>query len=239
MSKVKIYDGMTFDMSTGEVLESGKVSYVDSENVALCGGGGKTSTTTSGWAKEYKPEIQEMLDEAKGMYDRGELGQVADFSELQKKLYSEGGVAGQTADRQIALEKAMMDQANKGVDLSGARTRALQDAKTGLGMSDFNAGRSGGLGGARQALNSSAINNNLAATFADVDQRGQAMNFANKQAALGAQGRGATLLGAAGAAQQQQAQNLADAPYKALAQRIGMFSGMAPKESTTTQTGGK
>ena len=41
MSKlVKIYDGMTFDMSTGEVLSHGDVTYHAEEDVAQCGGGG-------------------------------------------------------------------------------------------------------------------------------------------------------------------------------------------------------
>ena len=239
MSKVKIYDGMTFDMSTGEVLEYGEISYVESGDIAHLGGGGnKTSTTTSGWAQEYKPEIQEMLDEAKSMYDSGQLGQVADFSDLQKRLYETGGVAGQTADRQLALEQAMMDQANQGVDLSGTRTAALQQSQQALGLTDAAAGQANQIGGSRQRINQQGVANNLAATFAGIDQSAQAQNFANKQAALGVQGRGAATLGGAGAATQQQAQNLADSGYKALAQRIGMFSGMAPKESKTTQTGG-
>lgn len=240
MSKVKIYDGMTFDMATSDVLECGKVSYVDSENVALCGGGGgKTSKTTSGYAEQYKPEIQSMLDEAKRMYDAGELGQVAEFSDLQKKLYGADGIASKTADNEAALAQSMMDQANTPMDLSGARAAALQNAQQQLGSVNSAAGQANQIGGSRQRINQSSVDSNLAAQFAGIDQKGQAMNFANKQAALGAQSKSAQTLGAAGAAEQQQSQNQADSGYKALAQRIGMFSGTAPKESTTTQSGGK
>ena len=66
MSKlIKIYEGMTFSMSTGEVLEHGEVSYWKEEDLALCGGGPSTQTTTSGFATEYKPEIKEMLADSK------------------------------------------------------------------------------------------------------------------------------------------------------------------------------
>jgi hypothetical protein len=46
-------------------------------------------------------------------------------------------------------------------------------------------------------------------------------------------------MGMIGQAQQAQGQAEADAPYTALAQRVGLFSGVAPKEQTTTKTGGK
>ena len=48
MSKlVKIYDGMTFDMSTGEVLSHGDVTYHAEEDIAQCGGGGPSTQTTT------------------------------------------------------------------------------------------------------------------------------------------------------------------------------------------------
>jgi hypothetical protein len=56
---------------------------------------------------------------------------------------------------------------------------------------------------------------------------------------MGMQGQGAQTLGMIGQAQQAQNQAQADSPYTALAQRIGLFSGVAPKEQVTEKTGGK
>ena len=40
MSKIKIYDGVTIDMGTSRVLELGEARFVDSSDIAHCGGGG-------------------------------------------------------------------------------------------------------------------------------------------------------------------------------------------------------
>ena len=40
MSKIKIYDGVVIDMATSEIIEYGKVSYVDSKEISNLGGGG-------------------------------------------------------------------------------------------------------------------------------------------------------------------------------------------------------
>jgi len=69
--------------------------------------------------------------------------------------------------------------------------------------------------------------------------QGQSQQIANMGNAMGAQGQGAQTLGMIGQAQQAQNQAQADAPYTALAQRVGLFSGLAPKEQNTTKTGGK
>ena len=38
MSKVKIYDGVTIDISTSEVISHGEVAYVDTNEVSYLGG---------------------------------------------------------------------------------------------------------------------------------------------------------------------------------------------------------
>ena len=88
-------------------------------------------------------------------------------------------------------------------------------------------------------LNQQSIANDLAGKFGQIDQSAQAQNFANKQAALGVQGQGAQTLAGIGLGQQQQAQNVADAPYKGLSQYASLFHGVADKSTTTTQQGGK
>ena len=237
MSKlIKIYEGMTFSMSTGEVLEHGEVSYWKEEDLALCGGGPSTQTTTSGFATEYKPQITEMLSDAKGLYDTDQLGQVAGFTQTGEDAQAAGIAA---AGNQTSLANSMMDIANKPVDLSGQRAASLQQAQGALGTSNAMAGQRGGLGGSRQSINQAGIEQGLAAQFAGIDQQAQQMQTANMNQAMGMQGQGAQTLGMIGQAQQAQNQAEKDSAYTALAQRVGLFSGVAPKEQTTTKEGGK
>ena len=238
MSKlIKIYDGMTFDMSTGAVIEHGEVTYHAEEDIAMCGGGGpSTQTTTSGFAQEYKPEIKGMLADSKNLYDTDQLGQVAGFTQTGLDAQTAGIAA---AGNQTSLANNMMDIANQPVDLSGQRAASLQQAQGALGTSQAMAGQRGGLGGSRQAINQAGIEQGLAANFAGIDQAAQQQQVGNLNAAMGMQGQGANTLGMIGQAQQAQNQAQGDADYTALAQRIGLFSGVAPKEQTTTKTGGK
>ena len=273
MSKIKIYDGVVIDMGTSEVLELGESRYVDSSEVAYCGGGGGggggtgTTTTTSGFDPEYDSNITGAINAGQGLYDTGQLGQVTGFTPAQLQAQQAGmassgnqtalenammnsGMA--SAGNQTALANAMMNQANQGVDLSGMRAGAKQEALQALGLSAANAGRTGGLGGSRQAINQQSIANDLAAKFAGIDQLAQQQNFnmmgtalgaqgASQQTlgtALGAQGTGANTIAQIGAGQQQQAQNVADAPYKGLSQLASIFGTGMDKQTTTTQTGG-
>ena len=238
MSKIKIYNGVTINMSTSDVIETGKVEYVNSSKVSFCGGGGgddQTSTTTSGYADEFKPQIKKMLDTGQGLYDSGKLGAVAGQTQAQLDAQKQGLIS---AGNQTNLEKSMYDTANKGVNLSGMRTGAQQNALQALGMNAAGAGRSGGLGGSRQMLNNQSVANDLAGKFGQIDLQAQQQNFSNMQNAMGAQGTGAGMMAKIGAGQQQQAQNEADAPYKGLSQLASIFGSGMDKQSTTTQTGG-
>lgn len=238
MSKVKIYNGVTINMSTSNVIETGKIKYVDSSKVSYCGGGGddQTSTTTSGYAPEFKPQISKMLNEGQSLYDSGQLGAVAGQNQTQIAA-QQAGLA--SAGNQTSLEQSLMNQANKGVNLSGMRTGAQQSAMQALGINSAGAGRAGGLGGSRQYLNQQSVANDLAGKFGQIDLQAQNQNFSNTQNALGAQGTGAASMAQIGAGQQQQAQNQADAPYKGLSQLASIFGTGMDKQSTTTQSGGK
>ena len=165
MYKVKIYDGVTIDMSTSNVIEAGRVRYVDSSVVSYCGGGGdkQTSTTTSGYAPEFKPQITNMLNTGQSLYDSGQLG----------------AVAGQNQTQQTNLEQSLYNTANQGVNLQGMRTGAQQQAQQALGINAANAGRAGGLGGSRQMLNQQSIANDLAGKFGQIDLQAQQQNFSN------------------------------------------------------------
>jgi hypothetical protein len=202
----------------------------------LGGGKDKSQTTTSGVAdKAYEQYVSPFLKQAQEAQQAGDLSKVAGFNADQLAAQEAGRKA---AGAQTGLEQAMADQANKGVDLSGMRAGALQQAQGALGLNAAGAGRAGGLGGSRQAINQGSITNDLAARFGQIDQSAQAQNFANKQAALGVQGQGAGMLGQVGAAGQQQEQAEADAQYQGLSRLGGMFN-ILPKSSTTTQSGGK
>jgi len=238
MSKLtKIYDGMVFSLSTGEVLEHGEVTYHAEEDITNCGGGGpSTQTSTSGFSQDYKPQITDMLSDASNLYDSGGMGQVAGFGETGKAA-QEAGIA--AAGNQTQLANNMMAIANQPVDLSGQRAASLQQAQGALGTNSGAAGGYNSLGGSRQGINQAGIEQGLAANFAGIDQQAQQMQTQNMGQAMGMQGQGAATLGQIGQAQQAQKQAEMDSQYTALAQRIGLFSGMAPKEQTTNKTGGK
>ncbi len=237
MYKVKIYDGVTIDMSTSNVVKTGRVRYIDSSDISYCkGGDSQTSTTASGYAPEFKPQITNMLNTGQSLYDSGQLGAVAGQNQTQLAA-QQAGLA--SAGQQTNLEQSLYNTANQGVNLQGMRTGAQQQAQQALGINAANAGRAGGLGGSRQYLNQQSIANDLAGKFGQIDLQAQQQNFSNMQNALGAQGTGAQTMAQIGAGQQQQAQNVADAPYKGLSQLASIFGTGMDKQSTTTQTGGK
>ena len=237
MYKVKIYDGVTIDMSTSNVIETGRIRYIDSSDISYCKGGDtQTSTSVSGYAPEFKPQITKMLNTGQGLYDSGQLGAVAGFTPTQLAAQQAGiGAAG----TQTTREQSLANTAAQGVNLSGMRTGAKQSALQALGLNAAGAGRAGGLGGSRQYLNQQSIANDLAGKFGQIDLQAQNQNFSNIQNALGAQGTGAQTMAQVGAGQQQQAQNQADAAYKGLSQLASIFGTGMDKQTTTTQTGGK
>jgi len=237
MSEVKIYDGVTIDMSTSEVISHGKEAYVDINEVSHLGGGkDKSQTTTSGVAdKAYEQYVSPFLNQAQQAQQAGDLSKVAGFNADQLAAQEAGRKA---AGTQTGLEQLMAQQASGGVDLSGMKTAATTDAKSALGSLAGAAGRTGNLGGSRHAINQAGLTDDLAAKFAGIDLQKQQQDMAMKQTALGAQGAGAGMLGQVGAAGQQQTQAEADAQYQGLSRLGGMF-GALPRTSTTTQSGGK
>jgi len=201
--------------------------------------GGGAQTTTTKMDPRLTSAAVDMLGSAKSQYDAGKLGGVAKINPLaQKALNQASGVAG----KQDALAANMMAQANKGVDLSGTRTAAKNEALSALGMNAAGAGRAGGIGGSRQAINEQSIANDLAGRFAGIDQQAQAANMSMNQAAQAAQGTGLNTLGQVGTAQQTYNQQQADSAGKALQQYANTFgsaSGGFGKTSESSGGGGK
>ena len=193
-----------------------------------------TTTSTTGYVDEAKQN--KILDDAQNLYDTGQLGNVAGFTQAQLDAQQAGLVAGQT---QIGLEGQLAGMAGK-TDLSGMRQGAQNQALQALGLNSAAAGRMGGLGGSRQFINQQSIANDLAGKFGQIDQQQQQMDVAGLQAALTAQGTGAGQMAQIGQAQQQQQQNVNDAGYTGLTQLGEMFSNIASKKtSSSADTGGK
>ena len=193
-------------------------------------------TSITSYADDYKYQAKKILDDAQNLYDTGQLGNVAGFTQAQKDAQAAGIVAGNT---QIGLEGQLAGMAGQ-TDLSGMRQQAKNEALQALGLNSAAAGRMGGLGGSRQMLNNQSIANDLAASFGQIDMQKQQMDFANTQAALQAQGTGAGQMAQIGQAQQQQQQNVNDAGYTGLTQLGEMFSNIASKKtSTESDQGGK
>lgn len=234
-TKTKIYDGVTFDMSTGDVISHGKVSYVDSNKVAYTKGGDTTQTTTMDPA--LTAAATKMLGHASTAYENGELGGVAELNPLAQQAIDQ---AGGVASNQDQLAANMMAQANQGVDLSGMKTKYSLEAQQALGGNAMGASATGTMGGQRERFNQAGIQNNLAANFASVDQTAAQQNMAFNQAAQAAQSTGIQTLGQVGKAQQAYNQQVADAEGKALEQYAQTF-GQAGNSfgKTVTQTGGK
>ena len=193
-------------------------------------------TSITSYADDYKDQAKKILDDAQNLYDTGQLGNVAGFTQAQTDAQAAGLAAGQA---QIGLEGQLAGMAGK-TDLSGMRQQAKNEALQALGLNSAAAGRLGGLGGSRQMLNNQSIANDLAASFGQIDMQRQQMDVANTQAALQAQGTGAGQMAQIGQAQQQQQQNVNDAGYTGLTQLGEMFSNIASKKTRTeSDQGGK
>lgn len=193
-------------------------------------------TSITSYADDYKDQAKKILDDAQNLYDTGQLGNVAGFTQAQTDAQAAGLAAGQA---QIGLEGQLAGMAGK-TDLSGMRQQAKNEALQALGLNSAAAGRLGGLGGSRQMLNNQSIANDLAASFGQIDMQRQQMDLANTQAALQAQGTGAGQMAQIGQAQQQQQQNVNDAGYTGLTQLGEMFSNIASKKTRTeSDQGGK
>lgn len=195
-----------------------------------------TMTSVTSYADDYKDQAKKILEQAQNLYDAGSLGQVAGFTDAQTQGQAAGIAAGQA---QIGLEGQLAGMAGQ-TDLSGMRQQAKNEALQALGLNAAAAGRMGGLGGSRQFINNQSIANDLAASFGQIDMQRQQMDLANTQAALAAQGTGAAQMAQIGQAQQQQQQNVLDAPYTGLTQLGEMFTNIAAKKTRTeSDQGGK
>ena len=74
MSKIKIYNGVTINMSTSDVIETGKVEYVGSSKVSYCGGAGDISSRLEGLISKAEQDSQAQATAQTGMSNLGGMG---------------------------------------------------------------------------------------------------------------------------------------------------------------------
>ena len=67
MSKIKIYDGVTINMSTSKVIKEGEVRYINSSDVSYCGSGG------GGFNQNPQQPITALPTIGQGVSNRGGL----------------------------------------------------------------------------------------------------------------------------------------------------------------------
>jgi len=190
-------------------------SLANKINNTICmkGGGGGTTITESGMAKEFRPIYKEAMEDALAGYKerkaQGVTATVADLSPEQRRA-----LAYQTATAEDAI------RGSGAYDTRAAQERALKDT---MGQMMGQASTGGALGSARtQAAMSSALANQ------SLEQQRQ------RQADIE---KGISSLGQAGTTKQKFEQQLIDAPYTEQARLAGLLSG-APTTSTQTSSGG-
>ena len=186
----------------------------------MSSGGGSTQTSTSGIDPEFKPELKRALgiatsrlegqfDEAGNLIDPSAQGIVADLATQQR----EGLGAQQALARQALTGTGMYDDraATQRMlqNLSGAQTAQMM----------------GSLGSARADRAQQAA---LADMAYEMQQGRQAK----------AEGGAQSLQDVGGTLQEQQ-QRILDAPYTELQRYSNILTGMAPKQTTATGSGGK
>ena len=190
-------------------------SLANKINNTICmkGGGGGTTITESGMAKEFRPIYKEAMEDALAGYKQrkaqGVTATVADLSPEQRRA-----LAYQTATAEDAI------RGSGAYDTRAAQERALKDT---MGQMMGQASTGGALGSARtQAAMSSAL--------ADQSLEQQRQRQADIE-------KGISSLGQAGTTKQKFEQQLIDAPYTEQARLAGLLSG-APTTQTQTSSGG-
>lgn len=216
------------------------------------GGGTKTVESVPEWLRPY---IENVAQEAEGLYGAGDLDNVAGVNPLLQAAFGSGAQnmaaeAGKGIESLDAQRARLTETAQSG----GYDTTALKDAavlEAGAKTAELGRqyGAGGTLGSARQAVQQGAQNAATAATFATLDRDAAQQNLVNKMNAEGAIGQNVqgaqgvvnsavqgfqNLGGTAREIEQQQV----DAPWQAL-QRYASTIFANPSRQSATASGGK
>jgi len=246
----KITTGATWQLTNdGMVLEEENFYFVPENTEFTECKGTKTTESVSSYPKEFIPYITQVMDDAKSAYGSGELGRVAELDSRQIEALGMGESAAAQQNQIAQQSRGALDRIKSDMgarDTTAARDQAMWGAAGGLNQLTGASNASGNLGGSRQSLSRMGIENDLGKAFYDIENQElsrQAQAAGAFQGAAGAQQgietMGAQTLGQVGQVYQQQAQAEADRSQNALQSLSGMYQGIIPRQTNTTQTGGK
>ncbi len=246
----KVTTGATWQLTNdGMVLEEENFYFVpENTEFAECKGS-KTTESISSYPKEFLPYMTKVMDDAQTAYDAGELSKVADLTQDQLNALDSGRAAANSQNVLAGQAQGATDrmQAAMGArDTTQARNQAMWNAAGGVNQLTGASNASGNLGGSRQALSRTGMENDLGKAFYDIENQElarQTQAAGAYQQAAGAQQQmntiGAQTLGQVGQVVQDQNQATLDSKLGGLQNLAGMYQGVVPRQTNTTQTGGK
>lgn len=223
------------------------------------GGGSQKTTSTSGYGA-FDPQAKQFINYAGQQYYGGDFGQRADFTGLQEAGYdaqlggidvadssSEAAQFGQSQLATLAGGGDIVPLQSAGTD--GLKAQALFGAQQQLLGNTQGASATGGVGGGRQRLNEQVLAQGLAAKTAGIDyqdlqaRRGQASGAAQNLIGTSrdvteAGQAGGLIAGDVGRQLQADQQAELDRAYDSAARYAGLFTGVAPKSTEQTTSGG-
>jgi hypothetical protein len=210
------------------------------------GGGGGTTTKTvesiPAWARPY---IEKVGQTAEAKYAEGALGKVAGVSGIQQEAFKQAGAITGTTGQGISTlqgqQGRLADLAETGGRDALMESAAFQAAKARAGM-DREAGASGTLGSAREAIKQGAMQ-------AELTDRATQQAISNKmaaeqgigqsvQAAQGLATGGASSLAQLGDIQRGISQQQLDTDWQALQRYASTVFGNPARQSATQESSG-
>jgi len=219
------------------------------------GGGGssqpQTVQTIPEWARPY---LQNVGDQAKAAYDKGDLSKVANATANQETAFGAGANAIKTSTGAgmdtLADQQARLTAAAKlgGYDTTALKDKAILEAQQKTAALGGQYGAGGTLGSARQAVAQGAQNAATSAQFATLDRDAAQQNFTNKMTAesglgtsvnaqTGLASNAANALNTLGNAERSINQQQADAPWQALQRYASTIYGNPARQQQAS--GGK
>jgi hypothetical protein len=223
-------------------------------------GGGSSTTTESGISEQFKPQLTDLMNESKAMYDSGGLSKVVGSSALQDSAWSEGlgNILGTGQDaiqlgNRTARDAAYGHGMYSKEDTSQLKAAATRDAQAAWAPTNDAMAGASLTGSARASVAAGERDAQLAGQLGEIDyaagqeQRQNAMWGSNAMT-TGGQALSATQLQniggleALGQSNRAVSQEVADSGALGLERYANVFAGLAGGNTTsksTTSGGGK
>lgn len=217
------------------------------------GGGSETVASIPEWAEPY---IKNVLGQSEGLFQSGELSQVAGRSAGLNAAFGSGSEAiADTTNKSLGSLSGQNDRltalaTSGGYDTAALKDKAILEADMRSAQMSNMFGSNNTLGSARQAVQQGAQNAATAAQFATIDRDAAQQNFQNKMAAeAGLAGNAGQLQGTAtnaaqafsnlGAQDRAITQEQLDAPWQALQRYASTTYGNPARQQGVATGGGK